>query len=176
MIELIRTRRSIRKFTEQAIEEDKIKLLQEALLRSPSSKNSNAWEFIFVDDPELISKLGESKPAGSAFLKGAKLAVVIVADTNNTGAWVEDCSIASIFLQMEAHELGLGSCWVQIHNRAHNDEMMAEDYIKNMLGMPKEFRVLNVVGIGYPEKIREGKPADQLQWEKIHQNSYGQHE
>lgn len=71
--------------------------MEEAVLRSPSSKNSNAWEFIFVDQPELINQLSKSKPQSSSFLKGAQLAVVISADETKTSAWVEDCSIASIF-------------------------------------------------------------------------------
>ncbi len=176
MIDLIRNRRSVRKFTEQSIEIQKIKLLEEALLRSPTSKNSNAWQFVFVDQPDLIKQLADSKPQGSRFLESAKLAVVIAANTSQTSAWVEDCSIASIILQLEAHSLGLGSCWVQIRNRAHNENVSAEDYVKRTLDMPETLRVLSVVGIGYPAQVRKGKADEELQRDKIHRNIFGQNE
>ena len=174
MIELIRNRRSVRKFTEQSIEIQKIELLEEAILRSPASKNSNAWQFVFVTQADLIKQLADSKPQGSKFLESANLAVVIAADATQTGAWVEDCSIASIILQLEAHSLGLGSCWVQIRNRAHNENVSAEDYVKNTLEMPDNLRILSVVGIGYPAQERKGKADEELQREKIHRNIFGE--
>lgn len=73
---------------------------------------------------------------------------------------------------MEAHAIGLGSCWVQIRNRMHNNEEMAEDYVKNLINIPTSCRVLSIIGIGYPAQTRKGKPAIDLQWEKIHHNSY----
>ena len=80
MIELLRNRRSIRKYAEQSVEPEKIDILKEALLRSPSSKNSNTWEFVFVDDLEIIQKLKNCKPYGAAPLETAPLAVVVCAD------------------------------------------------------------------------------------------------
>ena len=57
MIELLRNRRSIRKYTDMSIEAEKIELLKEAVLRSPSSRNFDPWEFIFVDDRKLLKQL-----------------------------------------------------------------------------------------------------------------------
>ncbi|MCW0482684.1 nitroreductase family protein [Gaoshiqia sediminis] len=173
MIELIRNRRSIRKFSPQAIEPEKITLLEEAVLRSPSSKNSNAWEFVFVDRPELISELAACKPHGSRFLEGAPLAVVVLADESKSDVWVEDCSIASILLQLTAQSLGLGSCWVQIRNRAHSDTLSAEAYVQELLGIPPNLRVLSIIAVGYAAQVRAGKPAAELQWDKISRNVFG---
>ncbi len=172
MIELIRNRRSIRKYTTQAIEPEKIELLQEAMLRSPSSKNSNTWEFIFVDQPEIIQQLATAKPHGSQFLAGAPLAVVVVADNSHNEIWIEDCSIASIFLQMTAQSLGLGSCWVQIRGREHDENQTAGEYVQNLLSIPKQYQVLSVVGVGYPAQERRGKATEELQWHKIHRNIF----
>jgi nitroreductase len=80
MIEVLRNRRSIRKYTEQPIESEKIEILKEAVLRSPSSKGINPWQFIFIDDNKIIQKLKECKPHGSNPLATAPLAVVICAD------------------------------------------------------------------------------------------------
>ena len=172
MIELLRQRRSIRKFTTKKIEAVKIKLLEEAVLRSPSSKNGNPWEFLFVDDPDLIQQLSQSKPHGSAFLKNATLAVVIIADETKGDVWIEDCSIAGILLQLTAQSLALGSCWVQIRRRPHDETQTAEQYIQQLFQLPSNFKVLNIIGLGYPAQTREGKPDKELQKEKIHSNQF----
>ncbi len=172
MIEILRNRRSIRKYTEQPVEQDKQELLKEAVLRSPSSKNINPWKFIFVDDPETISQLGRCKPHGVTPLKTAPLAVVICADETKNDVWIEDCSIASILLQLTAQSVGLGSCWVQIRNRMHSETISAEKYIQDLLAIPQNFKVLSMVTIGYPAKMREGKPFGELQFEKIRGNGF----
>lgn len=172
MIEILRNRRSIRKYTNQPIEIEKLEILKEAALRSPSSKNINPWEFIFVDNPETISKLKECKPHGVTPLKTAPLAVVVCADETKNDVWIEDCSIASVLLQLTAQSFGLGSCWVQIRNRWHSENVSSEKYIQQLLNIPGEYRVLSIVTMGYPESTREGKPSAELQFEKIRKNSF----
>lgn len=172
MIELLRNRRSIRKYTGQPIEIEKLNILKEAVLRSPSSKNINPWEFIFIDDPDKISQLKQCKPHGVTPLNTTPLAVVICADENKNDVWVEDCSIASILLQVTAHSVGLGSCWIQIRNRMYSETVSSEKYIQDMLNIPPNYRVLNIVTIGYPAKMREGKPYEELQFEKIRNNGF----
>ena len=172
MINLLRQRRSIRKYTEQKVEKEKLDILKEAVLRSPSSKNINPWEFIFVDDPELITQLKSCRSHGTTPLGTAPLAVVICADETLNDVWIEDCSIASIMLQMTAQSLNLGSCWVQIRNRMHSDSISAEKYVQDLLNIPDRLRVLNIVTIGYSEKPREGKSFEELQFEKIRANRF----
>lgn len=172
MIELLRKRRSIRKYTTKAIETGKIELLKEAVLRSPSSKNINPWEFVFIDDKKLIEKLKECKPHGVTPLKTAPLAVIICADENKNDVWVEDCSIASILVQLTAQSLELGSCWIQVRKRMHSEELSSEKYIQGLLNIPENFKVLSVVTIGYPDTTRAGKPFDELQFEKIRMNGF----
>ncbi len=172
MIELLRLRRSIRKFTEQPVEAEKMDILKEAALRSPSSKNINPWEFIFVDDKEVIQKLKQCKPHGVTPLDSAPLAIVVCADKNKNDVWIEDCSIASILLQLTAQSLGLGSCWIQVRERQHSETQSAEEFIQQLLDIPKNFRVLNIVAAGYPQANRKGKPASELQYEKIKINRF----
>ncbi|RKD91923.1 nitroreductase family protein [Mangrovibacterium diazotrophicum] len=173
MIDIIRQRRSIRKFTEQVVEEDKLKLLQEAALRSPASKSANAWEFVVVQDRSLIQQLATSKPFGSKLLETAPLAIVITADETKTEAWIEDCSVASVFLQLTAQALGLGSCWVQIRGRNHSDEKTAEEYVREVLEIPSNLSVLSIIAVGYPAQERRPVETADLQWEKIHSNKFG---
>jgi nitroreductase len=170
MIDLLRTRRSVRKFTEQAVEPELLELLKEAVLRSPSSKNSNACEFIFIDDQILIEKLSHCRPSGASALDTAPLAVIVLSNESKTGAWTEDCSIASILLQLTAHSIGLGSCWVQIRGRDYSDEKISETYLRESLNIPEYFRILNIVAIGHPQRIHEGKPFSDLDFSRIHSN------
>lgn len=172
MIDLLRERRSIRKYTAKGVEKEKVDILKEAVLRSPSSKNINPWEFIFIDDKDLIRKLKDCKAHGTVPLETATLAVVVCADTAKNDVWVEDCSIASIILQLTAQSLGLGSCWIQVRLRNHSGTESADDYIRRLLNIPDNYSVLSIISAGYPEKIRAGKPFDELQFEKIKLNSF----
>jgi len=172
MIELLRTRRSIRKYTEQPLEPEKLEVLKEAVLRSPSSKGINPWIFVFVDEHETIQKLKVCKPTGAGPLETAQLAVVICADETVNDAWIEDCSIASILLQLTAQSLGLGSCWVHVRNRMFSETVSSEKYVQDLLNIPAYFRVLSIISIGYPVKLREGKKFDELQFEKIRSNQF----
>ena len=101
------------------------------------------------------------------------MAVAVVADTTKTDVWIEDCSIATIIIQLAAEELGLGSCWVQIRRRSDAAGNLAEDNVRSILGIPGHYAVLSIVGVGH--KARETKPFDEekLQWEKVHIGSFG---
>ncbi len=173
-LSLIRQRRSTRKFLDKPVEEEKIELLIEAMLRSPSSKGLNPWEFIIIKDRTLIKKLSESKPHGSSFLKWAPLAVVVCADSN-IDTWVEDASIASTFLQLSAESLNLGSCWIQIRGRmTDNEKILSQDYIAKLLNIPQHMQVESIIAIGYPVKRKQPHDKESLDYSKIKLNSYTQ--
>jgi len=172
MIEILRERRSCREYTEQPVESNKLNILQESVLRSPSSKNINPWVFIFVDDKNTIKRLKACKSHGVTPLQTAPLAVVICADETLNDVWVEDCSVASILLQLTAQSLGLGSCWIQIRNRKHSDDISSEEFVSDLLQIPENYRVLSIITVGYPAMPRKGKPFNELQVEKIKVNKF----
>jgi len=166
MLNTLRNRRSIRKFTDKIIEDSKIKILKEALLLSPTSRNIEPCEFIMVRDKTTLKKLSELKTHGSAFLEGCDTAFVICGDTVKSDVCVEDCSIASIVLQLTAETIGLKSCWAQV--RLRSGDIDSETYVKNLLNIPADFTVVSVIGIGYPAEEREPRADDSLQRDKIH--------
>jgi len=167
MISLLRQRRSIRQFLDQPIEAEKIEILKEAALRAPSSRNRNPWEFYFITDPNLLDRLSRAKPRGSAFLNRAPLGIVVVGMPQESDAWIEDTSIASIVLQLTAQSQGLGSCWIQIRMRDHDENKSADAYVKSVLGIPEEHAVESIIAVGYPGEAKENIPATTLQTEKI---------
>lgn len=172
MINLLRARRSIRKYQKQNIGKDKIDILKEALLRSPSSRGFNPWEFILIDNKSIIEELSKSKQHGSEFLKNAALAIVVSGNEKRSDVWVEDCSIASVIVQLAAFDIGLGSCWVQIRNRNHDEQTSSEKFVQKLLHIPDHMRVLSIIGIGYPDEKLPPVPNDKLQFSKIHYNDY----
>ncbi len=174
MIDLLRQRRSVRVYAQQPVEQENIDVLQEAVLRSPSSRNINPWQFIFVQDADLVAQLSKAKQHGSAFLSGAPLAVVIAGDTTQSDVWIEDCSIAAILLQLTAQSLGLGSCWVQIRLRQHNESVTSQAFVQELLGIPEHLQVEAIIGIGYPAEDKPGIPYEKLLFESIHENQFSQ--
>ncbi|MCP4601118.1 MAG: NAD(P)H-dependent dehydrogenase/reductase [Proteobacteria bacterium] len=167
MIDLLRTRRSIRKFAKRVLEPEKLSVLEEALLRSPSSRSLNPCEFIFVENSELLLKLSRCKPHGASFLEGAPLGIVVLGDETRCDVWIEDCSIATFIAHLTAHSLGLGSCWIQIRLRPHEGDVTAEEYIQKLLGIPEHVRVLAMVAVGYPDEVKSGRPTESLDQSKV---------
>jgi nitroreductase len=172
MLDLLRTRRSIREYKQTALSPETIDLLKEAILRSPSSRGRNPWEFIFVDDKQLLEKLSHAKEHGAEFVKDAALAIVIAADPEICDVWIEDCSIASLIAHLTAHNLGLGSCWVQIRQRQTADGANSEQTVCHILGIPDTMRILSFVAIGQPDQKLKPIPKDKLPYSKIHTNGW----
>jgi nitroreductase len=165
---LLERRRSIRKYTDQRVESEKIRILIEAALRSPSGRGINPWEFIIVEDRGILSKLAQAKQSGAAFLKGAPLGIVVCANPEKSDTFVEDASIASIIIQLAAESLGLGSCWIQMRNRYHRDGRPAQEHIAQLLDMPEHCIVQSVIAIGYPAETKAPHPKESLSYEKVH--------
>ncbi len=170
MIELLRARRSIRKYQDRPIEPEKLDILKEAALRSPSSRNIDPWEFIFVDDCPLLRQLASCKPHGAAFLVDAPLGIVIGGDSDQSDTWIEDCSIAAILVQMVAQSLGLGSCWIQVRNRMHDKQTTAEQYVRDLLEIPGHVKVECIIAVGYPAEQREPLSYEDLKHSKVWMN------
>lgn len=165
---LILNRRSIRKYKSQEIPADKVKLILESALVSPSSKGKTPWQFVVVDDKEMLSQLSKCKDFGTKPLETAPIAVVITADPLVSDAWVEDASIAATFLQLQAEDFGLGSCWIQVKDRFREDGTPSEDFVKSLLNIPPDIRILCIVTIGYKDEIRKPYDPDKCKWEKVH--------
>ena len=169
---LIKQRRSTRKFTEEPLTPEQVEAILKAGLMAPSSKRGNPWQFIVVEDKEMLQKLAHCKNGGSAFLEGCSLAVVVCADVMASDVWVEDASVASIYMQLQAEDLGLGSCWCQIRNRVTEDERDSNDYVRFLLQIPYQLDVLSIIGFGHKDQVRKPFDESHLQWEKIHLGKY----
>ena len=172
LIDLLRARRSIRRFKDQPVEQEKLNLLIEAALRSPSSKGNNPWEFIVVTDRGRLDNLSTAKAHGASFLNNAPLAIVVCADQRKSDVWVEDASIAAMLIHLEAADLGLGSCWVQIRLRQREDKTSSQAYMVDLLGLPEDMMVLAIIAIGYPVDTKSGHPHSSLRFDQVSYEQY----
>ena len=169
---LAQLRRSHRKFTDEEIDAEDVRLIMRAALMSPTSKGQRAWQFVVVDDKMDLEKLSDAKDLGGQFIKGAPLAVVVLGDPVQNDCWVEDGSIAAISMQYQAEELGLGSCWVQMRGRGLSDGTTADTVIRGILDIPENLCVLCVVAIGHKADERKPQNEDKLKWENVHIGKY----
>jgi nitroreductase len=172
-LSLAQSRRSIRKYQNKPVESEKIDSLVEAVLRAPTSMGKNSREFVVVTDSALLQKLSSAKPHGATFLKKAALGIVVCANPQISDVWIEDASIASIFIHLAAASLGLGSCWIQVRERKHNDTQTAEAYIAEVLNLPAHIKVESMVAIGYPDEDKSAHPRESLPYDKVSLNNYG---
>lgn len=166
--QLIIKRRSTRKFTEESLTSEQVELILKAALMSPTSKSSNAWQFLLVEDKEMLEKLSHCKKMGSKPIAGCALAIVVMADPFTSDVWIEDSSIASIMMQLQAEDLGLGSCWIQIRERNTAADTPSDEYVRELLDIPLQMQILSIIVIGHKAQERPPFDEEKLQWEKIH--------
>ena len=156
-LEVIQKRHSVRKFTGQPVDREIIDTIIDIAQSAPSSKNTKSSAFMVVEDPDTLKALSEMRDRGSAFMAGAAAAIVVMGDSSKADLWVENASISATFIQLAATALDLGSCWVHVNGRPRSKEDAslgnAEDYVKELLGIKDEYRVLCVVALGYEEII-----------------------
>ena len=165
--ELVRLRRSMRKFTDEPLAPEQVETLLRAALMSPSSKGKHAWRFIVVDDKDMLEKLSHCKAQGSDFLAGAPLAVVVVGDPSESDVWVEDASVASTVLLYQAEDLGLGARWIQVRERYTAEGEPADNIVRFLLHIPEPFRVVSIVAVGHKGMERKPFNEERLLWDHV---------
>ncbi|MEG1972820.1 MAG: nitroreductase family protein, partial [Oscillospiraceae bacterium] len=150
LYDLLTSRRSRRIYDAKPIVKEKIEVLKKSALIIPTSKNRQTVELVFTENKILLSKLAEAKNRGGDFIKNSALAITIMSDSLVDDVWVEDAAVAGAQLMLVAEDLGLSCCWCQIRRRFNDDEgnMMANDIVKRILGIPQKYEVLSILAIG----------------------------
>jgi len=170
--QLVAARRSHRRFSGEEIDPTQVQLLLRAALMAPTSRNRQSWQFVVVEDKSDLEKLADVKENGSAFLKDAPLAIVVLGDPVADDCWVEDDSIAAASMLYQAEALGLGACWVQIRGRRLSDGTTSTEVVRGILDIPDSLEVLCIVAFGRPAVQLPPRDEDSLKWEKVHINKY----
>ena len=146
-IDIARSRHSSRLFTSEPLLPREMELIMEAGDLAPSSRSRRPVRLIPVVDEGLIRHLAMCKDSGTRALETATFAVIVAADPEVSDVWIEDCSIATIMMQMEAEDLGIGSCWIQIRLRKVGDTD-SEDFVIREAGLDPGLKVLSIIAFG----------------------------
>ena len=166
-IELCQHRRSIRHYTSQPVEREKLDYMLRCALMSPSGKRQNPWEFVVVTDVPTLRAMAPCKEYGSGMFETAMAAIVVALDSNKADTWQADGAIAAEHLLLAAEEQGLGACWCHIYGREE-----AEQLVRHLTGIPDNLRVLCVISVGYKDEERKNYDLGKLLYEKVHYNRY----
>ena len=167
LIEVMLKRRSTRKFNDVEITKEELdKILQSALL-APTSMNRKPCNFMVVERKETLELLSKSKDHGADLIKGANKAIVVVADALVADTWIEDSSIALTYMHLMATELGLGSCWVQIHLRSR-DGVDSQEIVRDILKIDDHYNIVGILALGHSDDIPDAHSIEGLDKNKIH--------
>lgn len=164
------TRRSIRKYQDRKVEKEVIEQLMKTAVVSPSGRNGRPYEFVVVDDKEIIKKLAHSKESGAQFAENAPLMIVTLYHEYPTGE--DDACIASTIIQLKAHELGLGSCWLQTKEKIGTNGKTCHENIREILNLPKDIYISNMISLGYPAEERPAYTEKDMDMTKVHFNKW----
>lgn len=164
----LHTRRSIRKYTADPVSDDDVRRLLDAAMIAPSAGNARPWQFIVVDDPDLLQRVPEINPF-AAMAPRSPVSIVVCGDTaaeKYPGFWVQDCSAAVQNLLLAATGLGLGAVWTGIYPMEERVRGFRE-----LLRMPDHVVPLALVVLGH----HAGNPERQSRFDagKVHRNRFG---
>lgn len=160
---LCQKRRSIRTFTSQPVEREKIDYILQCALMSPAGKRLNPWEFVVLTDEQKLRALTGSKTYGSQMFNTATAGIVVALDSSLSDTWQADGAITAEHILLAAEEQGLGACWCHIYGREESENMVRE-----LAGIPEKYSVLCVIALGYKDEQRKDYDLGKLLYNKVH--------
>lgn len=129
VLDLFRTRRSYRKYSEKPIDEAVLKQIMEVGLISPTGDNFKTVELILIKGKDLLNEIASMRKA-AAMLRHAGAAIIVLVNTQKTDLWIEDGAISASYMHLAADALGIGSCWIQVRARDAVDGKEFEENFK----------------------------------------------
>jgi nitroreductase len=163
MIKEIVQRRSVRNYKSDPVSESDIMEIIKAAQFAPSAKHLRPIEFIVIRDQEIKDKL--FKIVDQQFIKEAPVVIVPVSDTKKSNYSLEDISIASGYMFLQAAAVGLGTVWKQVHEEE-------KDPIRSLLNIPPHYTFTNLIPIGYPKEKLPPHFDDEFEENKIHPDKF----
>ena len=167
MLDIMRSRRSVRRYTDEKLSAEQLKKIVSAALLAPSGHSKYPCEFIVVTNRELLIKMSRCRKAVAKMLEGAAAAVVVIADRDKSDTFVEDSCVAMMNMELLATSLGIGNCWIQIRNRDAEDDTPSENFLRELLNFPENFSCQAILSLGMPVKEPKVRELDKLNFDKV---------
>ena len=175
MLDAIKRRRSVRKFLSKDVGQEKIDEILRAAMYAPSAMHGRPWEFVVIRDIEMKAKISKATPF-VGFARDAPVILIVCGKENKLmkNLWIEDCAIAAENIYLEATSQGLGTCFCQI---VGSKSLVvtgkdSEETIRDIIGAPKDLRILCIMPIGYPNENKDEHKDDEFDEKKVHTGKY----
>ena len=123
-------------------------------------------------DKQMLERLSGCRSSGANMLKQAAAAIIVIADEQKQDVWIEDCSVALGYMHLAASALNLGSCWVQVRLRAAADGRSSEEFLREALGFPLNFKAEAILALGVPQQRPNPHDLQKLNLSKIHKEKF----
>ena len=172
ILDIFANRRSVRKYAQGPLEDEALDKILKAGLLAPSGHARRPWEFILVRDKQMLERLSGCRSSGANMLKQAAAAIVVIADEQKQDVWIEDCSVALGYMHLAASALNLGSCWVQVRLRAAADGRSCEEFLREALGFPLNFKAEAILALGVLQRHPSPHDLQKLNLSKIHKEKF----
>jgi nitroreductase len=163
-LDIVFSRRSIRRYTDQPISNQDLASLLKAGMAAPSASNRKPWHFVAVTDRDKLRSLADAHPYGK-MLAAAAVGIVVCGDPGISEWWVQDCSAATQNILIAAVGLGLGGVWLGCHNRPERERA-----VRDLLDIPERIGVLSMISIGHPAEEKEART--QYDAARVHDNGW----
>lgn len=167
-LDVIHSRKSVRSFTDQAVDREKLVEIVKAGMAAPSGMDRRPWEFIIVEDTATLNKLAEGLPYAK-MLTNSPAAIIVCGnmdkDLGGSFYWYLDCSAASQNILLAVEAMGLGATWTAAY--PYEDRMKV---VSDVLNLPEHIGALCVIPIGYPTGVET--PKNKYNADKIHINKW----
>ena len=163
-LQIIFSRRSIRKYTGEPIAKEDLTSLLEAGMAAPSASNQKPWHFVTVTDADKLKALADAHPHGK-MLAHAPLAIAVCGDPSISDWWVQDCAAATENILIAAAGLGLGAVWLGCGGLEEREQA-----VRDILGIPVGIGVLSLISIGHPGETKEART--QYDPARVHDNQW----
>jgi nitroreductase len=161
IIREILNRRSVREYKADPVSEEHIIEIIKAGQFAPTARNNKAVDFVVVKDQKTKEDI--FKIVGQDFVKYAPVLIVCASDVTKTPCPVQDLSIASENMFLQATALGLGTVWKNLKLEFNEAEK-----IRNILGIPGQYMLINVIPVGYPQTKQEPHKDEEFDLKKVH--------